>query len=81
VVLNAPTNGSCTVLIAWHVDRGRFGDVELDGLNAAFMGHSPGHMLMTKWKAALYLDRRANDEQTKALGQIFSGQDFPLVTP
>jgi hypothetical protein len=36
--------------------------------------YTPGHMLQTKWKVALYLDERADSEQQKALGGIFSGQ-------
>lgn len=74
VFLSAPTDGSCTVLVAWHVDKGNFGKVSLNGFNAALFAHSPGHMLQTKWRVALYLDDRANADQQKALGAIFSGQ-------
>ncbi|HXZ49324.1 MAG TPA: DUF1326 domain-containing protein [Usitatibacter sp.] len=74
VFLSAPTEGQCTVLLAWHIDKGSFGRVALDGLNAALLAHSPGHMMKTKWKVALYLDESANAEQQKALGAIFSGQ-------
>ena len=74
VLLSARTEGKYTVLVAWHVDKGNFGKVSLNGLNAALMAHSPGHMLQTKWKVALYLDERASAEQQKALGAIFSGQ-------
>jgi len=62
------------VFIAWHVDEGRFGEVSLNGLNVALAVHSPGHMLEVKWKAALYLDQRASEEQREALTKIFSGQ-------
>lgn len=71
---SAPTEGNCTVLIGWHIDEGRFGDVKLDGLNAALAVHSPGHMLQTKWRVALYLDERGNQKQRDALAAIFSGQ-------
>jgi len=74
VFLSPPTEGECTVLIAWHVDQGRFGDVALDGLNVALAVHSPGHMAEVKWKAALYLDERASQAQREALTRIFSGQ-------
>ena len=60
VFLSPPTEGDCTVLVAWHVDEGRFGEVALDGLNVALAVHSPGHMAEVKWKAALYLDERAS---------------------
>lgn len=74
VFLSAPTDGQCTALVAWHIDQGSFGSASLNGLNVALLAHSPGHMLQTKWKVALYLDERASAEQQKALGGIFSGQ-------
>ena len=33
VFLSPPTHGECTVLIAWHIDKGHFGETNLDGLN------------------------------------------------
>jgi hypothetical protein len=74
VFTSPPTDGECTVLIAWHIDHGRFGEIDLDGLNAVLAVHSPGHMLEVKWKVALYVDERANQGQRDALTQIFSGQ-------
>ncbi len=62
------------MLVAWHVDQGRFGEVSLDDLNVALAVHSPGHMAKVKWKAALYLDERASRDQQEALTKIFSGQ-------
>ena len=74
IFLSAPTEGECTVLVAWHIDRGQDGDVSLDGLNAAMAVHAPGHMLQTKWRAALYLDERASEPQQQSLTKIFGGQ-------
>ena len=74
VMLSAPTEGECQVLVAWHVEQGKDGEVDLAGLNVAIAIHSPGHMLQTKWRAALYLDERANPAQKDALTQIFAGQ-------
>ena len=74
VFLGAPTKGECTVLVAWHIDKGNFGSTNLDGLNTVLAAHSPGHMLQVKWKVALYLDERATGEQRDALTRIFSGQ-------
>jgi hypothetical protein len=72
---SAPTEGECKVVVAWHVDEGHYGDIDLAGLNAALFAHSPGHMMETKWRVALYTDDRATAEQAEALGKIFSGQD------
>lgn len=73
IVLSPPTTGECTALVGWHIDDGALDDVDLAGLNVAFAVDSPGHMATTKWRAALYLDDRASDEQAAALGAIFSG--------
>lgn len=74
VVLNAPTHGECTLLVAWHIDRGTFEGTRLDGLNVALAVHSPGHMVEVPWRVALYLDDRASPTQREALIQIFAGQ-------
>jgi hypothetical protein len=74
VFLSAPTSGECTVLVGWHIDQGSFGDINLNGLNAALAVHSPGNMVEVQWKVALYLDERASEQQKNALIQIFGGQ-------
>ena len=74
IFTSPPTEEDCTALIAWHIDKGSFGDVVLDGLNAAMMVYTPGHMLQTEWRIALYLDDKATEAQTDALTQIYSGQ-------
>lgn len=74
IFLSPPTEGECRALLAWHVDRGRFGEVRLDGLNASLFVHSPGNMVEGKWKVALYIDETATEAQKEGLTQIFSGQ-------
>ncbi len=74
VFLGPPTQGECTALLAWHVDRGGFEGVSLDGLNVAIAVHAPGHMAHTKWNAAVYVDDKASSEQESALVKIFAGQ-------
>lgn len=74
ILTATPTNGVCDVAIAFHIERGSYGTVQLDGLNAALMAHVPGPMANGNWSVALYLDERASDEQRQALQAIFSGQ-------
>ena len=74
VFLGAPTEGECTALVGWHIDKGTFGNVDLGNLNVALAVHSPGHMAEVKWRAALYFDRNASEKQQDALTKIFSGQ-------
>jgi hypothetical protein len=74
IFLGPPSEGECAVLVAWHVERGSDGEVSLEDLNVVMAVHAPGHMLHTKWRAALYLDERANEAQQQALTRIFAGQ-------
>lgn len=73
--LGAPSEGECKVVVAWHVDDGAFGTLDLSGMNVALFAYAPGHMMETKWKVALYTDDRADAAQTEALARIFSGQE------
>ncbi|TPI32292.1 DUF1326 domain-containing protein [Mesorhizobium sp. B3-1-9] len=68
-----PTKGVCDVALVFHIDKGSFGDVRLDGLNVAMVAHTPGPMADGNWTAAAYIDERADDRQTEALGAIFTG--------
>lgn len=74
VFLGAPTEGECTALVGWHIEKGTFGNVDLGNLNVALSVHSPGHMAEVKWRAALYFDRKASEKQKDALTRIFTGQ-------
>jgi hypothetical protein len=74
VFLSRPTEGDCTVVVGWHIDSGKYGNVDLAGLNVALAVDSPGTMHEVPWKAALYLDERATEQQKNALLTIFSGQ-------
>jgi hypothetical protein len=68
-----PSQGVCDVALVFHIDHGSYGQVSLDGLNVAVIGHTPGAMADGNWTLAAYIDERASDEQTAALGAIFGG--------
>jgi hypothetical protein len=71
--LARPTEGHCDVPVVFHIERGAFGDVRLDGLGAALAIHAPGPMGAGNWTEALYLDERADPAQREALDAIFGG--------
>lgn len=73
-MLNDPTEGTCTAMVAWHVDEGHFNGVSLDDLNVVLALHTPGNMADGDWGAAVYLDDRASAKQQEALSTIFGGQ-------
>ena len=74
VFLSEPSEGDCTVLVGWHIEKGHAEGLQLDGLNVALAVTSPGHMARVPWTVALYLDERADGKQADALTRIFTGQ-------
>lgn len=70
-----PTEGACDVALVFHIDKGRYGDVALDGLNIVVVAHTPGAMGEGNWTAGAYIDERASEAQTAALGAIFTGAE------
>jgi hypothetical protein len=69
-----PTKGSCTAVLAFHIDKGRYGNLVLDDLSFVIAARSPGKMIEGNWSVGLILDERANPEQQEALTAIASGQ-------
>jgi hypothetical protein len=75
-----PTQGFCDVALLFHIERGNYDATSLDGLNVALIAHTPGPMGEGNWTVAAYIDERANDQQTAALGAIFTGaEDGPMA--
>jgi hypothetical protein len=74
IFLAPATGDACDVVFAWHINRGEMDGVKLNDLNVVMAVHTPKQMTDGGWKAALYLDERADEKQGKLLGAIFSGQ-------
>jgi len=74
VFTSDPTTGECTVLLAWHIDKGKYGDVSVGGLSTALAAYSLGNMLKIKWDVALYIDEKGNLHSARPLSKIFGGQ-------
>lgn len=71
-----PTDNTCQGVLAWHVRKGNFGDVKLDGFSLVALGAFEGNLWAGEGKArmGLYIDDRADDRQREALQAIFGGQ-------
>jgi hypothetical protein len=69
----SPTNGSCTFVMAFQIDRGRHGDMTLDGLGFVIVGVTPEEMAKGNWSVGVIVDERASDEQRDAIAGIASG--------
>jgi hypothetical protein len=74
VFLSKPTQGVCTVLLGYHIGKGKSGSHPLDGLNFALAVFCRGNMMTNKWEAALYLGQRATEAQRGALQTILGGK-------
>jgi hypothetical protein len=68
-----PTEGVCDVVLVFHIEKGHYGATALDGLNVVLAVHAPGPMADGNWLVAAYIDERADDDQSDALGTIFTG--------
>ncbi len=70
-----PTNGYCEAIWGVSFDGGRFGEVDLAGLGAVILVHSPGPTMADgDWTSVLYVDDAAGDDQAETLRAIFSGE-------
>ena len=72
----APSEGDCEGILAWHIREGRYGDVALDGLNVVGIGWFDGNIWTGEAtvKMGIYIDDRADESQREALQVIFGGQ-------
>lgn len=72
----APSFGDCDGILAYHVRRGHYGDVVLDGLNVLGVAHFDGNIWAGETKAALgmFIDEHASEEQRDALRLIWGGE-------
>jgi hypothetical protein len=64
----------CTVVLAFHIDTGNSDEVDLSGRSVCMVADAPKMMTDGNWKAALFTDDGASQEQADALNAIFGGQ-------
>src|SRR5437660_8723260 len=71
-----PDNGFCEFVLFWHIERGHYGDVCLDGLSFVRVGRWEGDLWAGKVKGAagLFIDERADERQAEALPLILGGR-------
>ena len=68
-----PTSGDCEGGWTWHIEEGRFGDVDLSGLTISVFADWPGAIHEGNGKAVAYYDERADGEQREALESLARG--------
>jgi hypothetical protein len=81
-----PTRMNCSGGFALFIDKGKYGDVPLDGLAVAIIGQNPDGTTMMgsigNWNFAyVYVDEKASPEQRKALEEIAKATSPPMAPP
>lgn len=75
-----PTQGFCTGLIAFKIDKGHFGNVSLDDLLVAATFYFPRAIHHGEGHMQPILEAKSTEEQRKALFFIMSGENQPAGT-
>jgi hypothetical protein len=78
------TFGECFGALSWQVDQGSAGEVDLSGMRVVMACRYDDDEQGSPWSWILFLERRADERQRKALEQIWTGalggtpkQQFP----
>ena len=74
---DAASMKGCQATFVWHIDRGRYGDVGLDGLTMVGLILKPEKNVnasVGKMEWGLYLDEKADAQQRAALAAVFKAQ-------
>jgi hypothetical protein len=69
-----PDLGECFAIVAYGIERGQIGEVDVSGLNLVLICHIPGNVLAGNWTIVALLDEKGTDEQRDALLQAFTGK-------
>jgi hypothetical protein len=69
-----PKGGSCRAVVAWRIDEGHSGDVDLSGLQAVNLYQWPGPIHKGGGTMQSIIDERANEAQRRALASVLQGE-------
>lgn len=82
--LEPPDDDVCTVSLAWHIQDGQYGEVDLSGLSACILCSTEEGVMFapdTGWNVVLLIDETATDEQRTALEDIYLGRAGGIFAP
>src|SRR4029450_4399588 len=69
-----PDLGDCRAILAYHVDDGRVGGLDVSGPSFVSLAYIPGTVLAWNWEIVALVDDNATDEQREALLAVFTGE-------
>jgi hypothetical protein len=61
-------------LLGWRVDKGTVEGVDVSGITIAMLAHIPGNVLAGNWRAMVFMDEKAMEDQEEALLNVFTGK-------
>jgi len=70
-----PTYGTCEAADGFHIEKGFYGEVSLDGLSAGMLAKWPGPIHEGNGERLNIIDDKATAEQRNALEKIICGED------
>ena len=70
-----PTYGTCEAADGFHIEKGFYGEVSLDGLSAGMLAKWPGPIHEGDGERLVIIDDQATAEQRNVLEKIISGED------
>ena len=59
---------------AWHFDKGTIDGIDVSGRTIAAVFHIPGNVLKGGFRAAIYVDDGASDQQQEAILDVYKGK-------
>ena len=69
-----PDLGECFAIVAYGIERGQIGQLDVSGLNLVLVCHIPGNVLAGNWQIVALVDERGTQEQRDALLGAFTGK-------
>jgi hypothetical protein len=82
--MESPDDDVCTVSLAWHIEEGSYGDVDLSGVDVGMLISTDEGVMFapeTEWDIVLLIDETASDDQREALEDIYSGRAGGIWAP
>lgn len=69
-----PDLGECFAIVAYGIERGQIGELDVSGLNLVLICHIPGNVLAGNWQIVALVDEKGTEEQRGALLDAFTGK-------
>ncbi|WP_345779795.1 DUF1326 domain-containing protein [Halosolutus halophilus] len=82
--MEPPDDDVCNVSLAWHIEEGSYGDVDLSGVDVGMLISTAEGVMFdaeTEWDVVLLVDETADDDQREAIEDIYFGRAGGIWAP